>query len=111
MRHLAACGLNRSRNRSLGFRPFGRTSNVVRSFCDDAHFNNGINACIYVDASPFGLGAWLSVDSKPVEYFADIFSDTDCVMLRVEQNIGSKGQQAFEALALLVALRLWITAF
>ena len=35
---------------------------------------------IYVDASPFGLGAWLSVDAQPVSYFSDVISPLDCEM-------------------------------
>lgn len=87
------------------------STNLVRRFGVDAHFNKGKAVLIYVDASPFGLGAWLSVDEEPVAYFADKFSDLDCVMLLIEKNEGSKGQQAFEALALLAAIRLWLPAF
>ena len=64
-----------------------------------------------VDASPYELGAWLSVEGLPTEYFADLISDEDCRHMRLEDRTGSKGQQAFEALALLVAMRLWLPQF
>ena len=66
---------------------------------------------IYVDASPFGLGGWISVSGRPLQYFADGISESDCLNLGVKGNVGSAGQQAFEALALLVAVRLWLPQF
>ena len=87
------------------------TENIVRIFGIDAHFNRGKAIMIYVDASPYGLGAWLSVDAVPTAFFSDIITDMDCAMLLVEKNIGSKGQQAFEALGLLAAIRLWLPSF
>ena len=87
------------------------TENIVRVFGIDAHFNRGKTVMIYVDASPYGLGAWLSVDSVPIAYFSDAITDMDCNMLLVEKNEGSKGQQAFEALGLLAAIRLWLPSF
>ena len=85
--------------------------NLVRQFCVDSHFNKGKSILIYVDASPYGLGAWLSVDAKPVSYFSDVISSLDCEMLLIAENKGSAGQQAFEALGLLVAIRLWLPTF
>ena len=85
--------------------------NLVRQFCVDSHFNKGKSIMIYVDASPYGLGAWLSVDAEPVSYFSDVISSLDCEMLLIAENKGSAGQQAFEALGLLVAIRLWLPTF
>ena len=87
------------------------SANLVRQFGIEAHFNRGKEIMIYVDASPYGLGAWLSVESRPVEFFSDKITETDCVMLMVIKNEGSKGQQAFEALGLLAAIRLWLPSF
>ena len=64
-----------------------------------------------MDASPYGLGAWISIDGVPYQYFCDKVSELDCQMLHVEANVGSSGQQAFEALALLAAVRLWLPTF
>ena len=61
---------------------------------------------ISIDASPWGIGGVLSRGTTPVACFADVISDLD---LRRFQ--ASRGNSAFntvwEALALLVALRLW----
>ena len=65
---------------------------------------------IYLDASPYGLGAWLAVDDDPVAYFADTIHPHDLQVLQVT-NEGSAAQQALEALALLVAVRLWLPQF
>ena len=51
------------------------------------------------------------VDNIPVEYFADTYSELDLSMLGIKSNSGSIGQQAFEAFALLVAMRLWLPQF
>jgi len=89
----------------------GENQNIVRDFCVEAHFNRGKYILICVDASPYGLGAWISIDGVPTHYFCDKVSDLDCQMLLIEANVGSAGQQAFEALALLVAVRLWLPDF
>ena len=65
---------------------------------------------IYLDASPYGLGAWLEVDGHAQEFFSDRIHKSDLQILKVE-NVGSKAQQAAEALALLVAVRLWLPQF
>ena len=89
----------------------GATQNIVREFSVEHHFNRGKPVVIYVDASPFGLGGWISVSGRPWQYFADDVTDEDCLSLGVSSNVGSVGQQAFEALALLVAIRLWLPQF
>jgi hypothetical protein len=85
--------------------------NLVREFNVEHHFNRGKLVIIYVDASPFGLGGWISVSGCPWQYFSDGISESDCLNLGVSSNEGSAGQQAFEALALLVAIRLWLPQF
>ena len=45
-----------------------------------------------------------------VEYFSDIIHKTDLDILGID-NVGSKAQQAAEALALLVAVRMWLPRF
>ena len=61
---------------------------------------------ITTDASPFGIGGWLEIDGKIVSYFAGQIYDFDCEVL--ERPWGECiSQQVFEALALLVAFRLW----
>ena len=84
------------------------TGNIVRDFHVDAYANNGLKVIIYVDASPYGLGGFLEIDGIPKSYFWDAISDLDCEFLEIEHNVGSKGQQTFEALCLLVTMRLWL---
>ena len=60
---------------------------------------------ITTDASPYGMGAFLCVGGKPVEYFAVATTAQDAKALGLVLSTDSKCQQAFEALALLVALR------
>ena len=84
--------------------------NILRVFQVAAYFNKGTDIKVCVDASPFGIGAWLCVNGIPTEYFADVITDLDCANLLIEDRSGSRGQQAFEALALLVAIRQWLPA-
>ena len=57
-------------------------------------------------ASPYGIGGFVSVNGVVTEYFADHISPTDCKILQREHG-SHEEQQAFEALGLLVAFRLW----
>ena len=58
-------------------------------------------------ASPWGLGGVLIIDDVPVEYFSSPTSAADAAHLGIPLTRDSKCQQAFEALAVLVALRHW----
>ena len=63
-----------------------------------------------MDASPWGLGAILRINGGFVEYFSDDICAED--VLRFGHGIGdSKGQQTWECLVTLVALRLWMPAY
>ena len=58
------------------------------------------------DACPWGLGAVLLINKRQNQFFTSAISAFDEV--RYQYRIGdSRGQQAWEALAVLVALRLW----
>ena len=58
------------------------------------------------DACPCGSGAVLLLNNKPIQYFTSAITAFDEV--RYQYRIGdSRGQQAWEALSVLVALRLW----
>ena len=48
----------------------------------------------------------MSVNSVPVAYFSDVITPEDKEVLKVKQR-DHKGQQSYEGLALLVAVRLW----
>lgn len=58
------------------------------------------------DASPWGLGGYLLVYTTPLAYFTSAITELDERMLRVEVG-RPEGQQVLEALAVLVALKLW----
>ena len=82
----------------------------MQEFTVAAYFNKGRRVAIYIDASPYGLGAWLEVDGHPTAYTSDIVQPSVCPTLGID-NTGSAAQQALEALALLMAVRLWLPDF
>ena len=61
---------------------------------------------IGTDASSWGLGAWISIDGRVIEYFVSARTELDSS--RFGYPIGSlDGQQIWECLAILVAVDLW----
>ena len=59
-----------------------------------------------LDASPWGIAGILLVNGRPQEYFSDPLSEADVRIF--EHQIGqAEGQQVWESLAALVALRQW----
>jgi hypothetical protein len=62
---------------------------------------------ITCDASPWGYGAWLSVQGVPHQWLAGAWTKDDCKRMKLE--IGScKGQAVWEALVILIACRVWL---
>ena len=61
---------------------------------------------ITTDASVWGIGGWISVGGKPTAYFSDFITHDDELVLGHKRG-EHEGQQGFQALALLVAVRLW----
>ena len=62
------------------------------------------------DASPYGIRGWLSLNGNIVRYFAAALTDDDATIYG--HALGhSDGQQTWEALAILVAARIWEDAF
>ena len=59
-----------------------------------------------LDASPMGFGGVLLINGRPFRLFADIVTKDDEKILTT-QGGADKGQQVWEALCLLIALRLW----
>jgi len=83
---------------------------IRREYESDAFYGRGQRVEIDMDASPWGLGAILRIDGGFVEYFSDAISADD--EWRFGHAIGdSKGQQTWECLVTLVALRLWMPAY
>ena len=73
----------------------------VKAFLSSVH-----SITMAFDASPWGLGAVLVNNAIPIVFFACKLDAFDT--RRYGYNLGdSKGQQCWEALCILVALRLW----
>ena len=70
-----------------------------------AHFPDGPAARL-TNKHPWGMGAWLSEGGTPHEWFAIPISLVDQWVLSYKAG-SSEGQQTWEALCLLVAMRLW----
>ena len=65
-----------------------------------------ISVMMAFDASPWGIGAVLLINGIPTQYFSSRLSRHD--EIRYQYRIGdSSGQQTWEALAILAALRAW----
>ena len=80
---------------------------LVRMFTLEAYMNKGIRVRITCDASPWGIGGFLTIDGKIVAYFWDAISPEDQETLKVAAG-DSRGQQCWECLAVLVAVKLWL---
>ena len=79
---------------------------VIRRFDLHTYLNHGLKVELVLDASPWGLGGYIIVDGAPQAYFTSELTAHDERILG--WPIGDcSGQQAWEALAALVALRLW----
>ena len=62
---------------------------------------------IYLVVSPYGMGAILILDGKIVGWFSCPLTHDDCTIHN--QTWGdSRGQQTWEALVLLVAIKMWL---
>ena len=84
----------------------GHNGPLQRVFTLDAYLRQGDSVDIITDASPFGLGAWLRINEIPIAYFACPITDFDVSFFGFQRG-DCKGQQCWEALAILVALRTW----
>ena len=79
---------------------------MSRSYCLLDHMSADELLIISTDASPWGLGGTLTLAGIVVAAFCSKLSSHDT--RRYQYEIGSsRGQQTWEALAVLVALRLW----
>jgi len=81
-----------------------KTLPIIRVFTLSAFLRTGTVVEIGTDASLWGMGGWLSINGAITHYFASPISKDDSRILPVE---GKKGQQVWECLAILVAIRLW----
>ena len=62
---------------------------------------------IGTDASPWGLGGWLSRNGKIVNHFHCPVTDHDLRLFKIVRG-ECEGQQVLECLAILVAVRIWL---
>ena len=84
----------------------GKGTSMERFFSVDAYNRVGTIIEIGTDASCWGLGGWLAVDGIITEYFSSPLGPLD--VAKYGFAIGNnKGQQVWEALAILVAIDLW----
>ena len=84
----------------------GTSGTLRRVYTLAAYLGEGDQVQIVTDASPVGLGAYLKINGVIQEFaFGDI-TQRDQDVLQVAAG-GSEGQQVWEALIILSALRLW----
>lgn len=75
-----------------------------RTYRLDSYFGKGLQVTIATDASPWGIGGNLTVSNSVVACFADALEDEELLQMKLGM---SASRQAAEALAILVALKLW----
>ena len=86
----------------------GTSGSLHRTFVLDTYMNAGVLVEITLDASPWGLGGILQENGQIVSWYACELSEFDFKFF--DFRIGeAAGQQCWEALAALVALRVWKT--
>ena len=79
---------------------------MERFFHIDAYCRTGTTIEIGTDASPWGLGGWLSIDGVVTHYFACPITKEDVSMFSTPTG-SADGQQLWECLAVLVAIDVW----
>ena len=84
----------------------GEHAGIVRVYSLSHFRKEGPEVIITWDASPWGMGTTLQVAGQFVQFFAIPINETDEEVLKTKSG-GCEGQQVWEALAGLVALRLW----
>ena len=84
----------------------GARGTLKRIYLLSAYLQEGDLIEIVTDASPTGLGAFLRINGVIVEFAFGLLSTDDEKILMTKAG-GSEGQQVWEALAVLAALRLW----
>ena len=80
---------------------------VVRVFECEQYFNRGPEVLLYFDACPTGFGGFITMNNVPVQYSYGQFTQLDSDIMGIT-NEQSRAQQGFEALALLIMMRLWL---
>ena len=81
---------------------------LERTWMSDYFTSMGEDIKFTVDASPYGIGGVLYVRGLPEAFFYDKLHDEDEALLNTERGTAD-GQQMWECLSILVALRIWWT--
>jgi len=84
----------------------GTSGSLSRTFRLDAYLNRGLRIEVTLDASPFGMGAYIKVQDKILQYYITEVSVHDEEILGFTRG-SSEGQQISESLNALVAIRKW----
>ena len=84
----------------------GARGTVSRTYTLAAYLQEGERYTVVTDASPVGLGAFLVLDNVILEFAFGPITELDQEVLKVRAG-GSEGQQVWESLTILAALRLW----
>ena len=79
---------------------------MIRHYTIEAYTRRGDRVLITTDASPWAIGAFLVIGGVVKRFFYQAVQDEDLAVLKVKRG-DHRAQQAFESLALLVALREW----
>ena len=79
---------------------------IIRSWRVDLFFNLGDELIMILDASPYGFGGVLTKNTKVVSWFATSISDGYVAIHRHHRG-DNKGQQTWESLCVLIAVRCW----
>ena len=79
---------------------------IIRVFALQAFRGRGTTVRISTDACPWGIGGVIYVDGAPTAYFSSALAPEDFARFGYEEG-NPAGQQCWEALAVLVAMRLW----
>jgi hypothetical protein len=84
----------------------GAVGGIERYFSVDSYLRRGPVVEIGTDASPWGMGGWLSVDGAITHFFACAVTSQDEAIYG--HAIGSSsGQQVWECLAVLIGVCIW----
>ena len=86
----------------------GSASGIQRRFDLSAYLRQGVAIQIGTDASPYGRGGGISIDESIQHHFLCPVSADDQQVFQLKSGT-SVGQQIWECLAMLVALRIWQT--
>ena len=79
---------------------------IRRVYSVEQYYTASIRVQITWDASPWGMGAFLTIDGRVAEHFAIEISKDDQNILQMQSG-GCEGQQLWECLSGLIAMRLW----